>query len=477
MSELTAAAFAALRRGVVVAPAGCGKTELIARAVASDTSQRQLVLTHTHAGVRALRDRFQRLGVPMGAATIETIASWSLRYAFAYPALGGLDIAEPSGEQWERVYAAAHKIFESGKVLDVVRATYAGAFVDEYQDCNESQHALLARIADAVPCRLVGDPLQGIFGFRKNRLVRWGVVESVFPKFGELSTPWRWRGKNEALGRWLFDVRAPLLEGRDVDLCAGPLAWAASSPETQAAAAWRLTREQGSVVVIHKWPDDCHDFASRLRGSYESMEEMDSNALMKHADEIFATNGTARAKAVVDFALACASGLASQLTTIRQNLERGRHPEKTRLQKNVDIVEHLERVAGAAELAAVAPALTAMTRLDGVNVYRRELLAEMRRALDAYAAGGHATLRAAAWYVRNMRRHIGRRIEKRTVSRTLLIKGLEFDHAAVLDAGALEEQQRPGNGAKNLYVAMTRPCRSLTVLSAEPTIRLAPAAI
>jgi DNA helicase-2/ATP-dependent DNA helicase PcrA len=55
----------------------------------------------------------------------------------------------------------------------------------------------------------------------------------------------------------------------------------------------------------------------------------------------------------------------------------------------------------------------------------------------------------------------------------LLIKGLEFDHAVILDADALDERTRPGNGAKNLYVAMTRPSRSLSVLSAHSRIRLA----
>lgn len=45
------------------------------------------------------------------------------------------------------------------------------------------------------------------------------------------------------------------------------------------------------------------------------------------------------------------------------------------------------------------------------------------------------------------------------MSRTLLIKGLEFDHALVLSADELD--------ARNLYVALTRGSRSLTVLTAS----------
>ena len=42
--------FAGCDRGLVVAPAGCGKTHLIAEAV-GHAKGKQLVLTHTHAGV------------------------------------------------------------------------------------------------------------------------------------------------------------------------------------------------------------------------------------------------------------------------------------------------------------------------------------------------------------------------------------------------------------------------------------------
>jgi DNA helicase-2/ATP-dependent DNA helicase PcrA len=48
------------------------------------------------------------------------------------------------------------------------------------------------------------------------------------------------------------------------------------------------------------------------------------------------------------------------------------------------------------------------------------------------------------------------------VSRTVLVKGLEFDHALVLDADSMD--------AQNLYVAMTRGSRSLTVLSKRPVL-------
>ncbi len=59
-----------ISRGTVVAPAGCGKTHLIADALSRHTGTKPiLVLTHTNAGVAALRGRLERAGVPICAAS------------------------------------------------------------------------------------------------------------------------------------------------------------------------------------------------------------------------------------------------------------------------------------------------------------------------------------------------------------------------------------------------------------------------
>lgn len=64
---------------------------------------------------------------------------------------------------------------------------------------------------------------------------------------------------------------------------------------------------------------------------------------------------------------------------------------------------------------------------------------------------------AAEKYHREFRykgRPVGRR---RLIGTTLLVKGLEFDHAIVLDAVSLSR--------KELYVALTRGAQSLTIVS------------
>ena len=66
---------------------------------------------------------------------------------------------------------------------------------------------------------------------------------------------------------------------------------------------------------------------------------------------------------------------------------------------------------------------------------------------------------AANKYQRDMR-HTGRPISHRKlIGTTLLVKGLEYEHAVILDADTLD--------ARDLYVAMTRGSKSLTIIGSK----------
>gem|GEM_PF-6108452 len=180
-----------------------------------------LVLTHTHAGVDALRRRFQRRGVPAAKYRLSTIAGFCLRYASSYPATSGLTVTQPlEPDEWTETYAAGARLFLEEHTSAVLKASFSGVFVDEYQDCTKDQHRVVRRLADLLPCRVLGDPLQGIFSFG-GALVNWPEdVASYFPEMDEPNVPWRWRkeGANGILGDWLVDVRRRLRAGESVDL-------------------------------------------------------------------------------------------------------------------------------------------------------------------------------------------------------------------------------------------------------------------
>ena len=205
-------------KGYVIAPAGYGKTHLIALAVKAG-SNRQLILTHTFAGVNSIKSKMTYLGVPSSRYQVDTIASWSLRLCLAYPKTSGWKVENPTSKQWNKLYESCRDLLGKEFIRHVVASTYSGVYVDEYQDCSDLQHTLVCALADFLPCRILGDPLQAIFDFA-DKPVDWDA--SIYPHFeclGQLETPWRWdnAGAHE-LGAWLKAARATLQAGQKVNL-------------------------------------------------------------------------------------------------------------------------------------------------------------------------------------------------------------------------------------------------------------------
>src|SRR5690606_32140404 len=119
-------------KGYVIAPAGYGKTHLIALAVKAAIN-RQLILTHTFAGVNSIKTKMTALGVPSSRYQVDTIASWSLRLCLAYPKTSGWKTENPTSKQWNKLYECCAKLLGEKFIQHVVVATYAGVYVDEYQ--------------------------------------------------------------------------------------------------------------------------------------------------------------------------------------------------------------------------------------------------------------------------------------------------------------------------------------------------------
>ena len=213
-----------LRRGCVVAAAGCGKTEQIVIATSSSDARR-LILTHTHSGVHAITTRLKKCKVPTPKYHVDTIAGWCLRASTSFPQRSGLDTSiRLSGVDWNDVYRATVRLMQSGAVSSVLHASYCGVFVDEYQDCSREQHAVIRLLADELPCCVFGDPLQGIFDFGDQDPVDWeSDVYPTFPMEAELKVPWRWKNAgNEPLSDWLSQIRKGIEDGAPVDLAGCP---------------------------------------------------------------------------------------------------------------------------------------------------------------------------------------------------------------------------------------------------------------
>ena len=205
-------------KGYVIAPAGYGKTYLIAKAVQLAT-RRQLVLTHTYAGVNAIRKKMQLLRISPAQYQIDTIASWALRTCLYFPKTSKWMKDHPAGKDWGKLYAACSLLLDKPFVRHMIECSYGGVYVDEYQDCSQQQHELVEALASFLPCRLLGDPMQAIFDFGETPVDWETAIYPYYKWMGELRTPWRWKltGADE-LGQWLSQARALLAEDKKIPL-------------------------------------------------------------------------------------------------------------------------------------------------------------------------------------------------------------------------------------------------------------------
>jgi len=462
----------AFDRGSVTAPAGCGKTQLIADTLGlHDGPKPILILTHTNAGAAALRMRLQRARVLDLAYRVTTIDGFAMRLIGTFPLRSGHDprILEinDARNDYPAIRTAAWQLLQAGHISDALRATYSRLIVDEYQDCSLVQHAIVDALAMVLPTAVLGDPMQAIFGFAGNQLVYWQAqVEVQFPAVGALATPWRWRNAgSEPLGRWLLDARAQLQGGQGVDLRGAPseVQWvqlnaANADLQRRTAAQTRIAGQEETVLIIGdaRNPRGRHQFTSQTPGA-TSVEAVDLGDLVGFARR-FNFSAANALDQLVNFAAdlmtqVSATNFLARVETIRQG--RARTPPTPAEAAAVAF-------ATAPSLGAALHLLQQLEQQAHARVFRPEMLHCCRSAMRAAAAGG-VTLLDAVLRARERNRHLGRPVSRRAVGSTLLLKGLEADVAVILHPEVMD--------APNLYVALTRGARRLVVCSVTAELR------
>ncbi len=465
-----------ISRGAVVAPAGCGKTQLITDALAGlGAALPVLVLTHTNAGVAALRARLVKAGVPAKAYRVLTMDGWAMRLASTFPLRSGIALSSLELRDTERDYPAireaAVRLLEAGHLADLFRTTYDRIIVDEYQDCNSSQHALVRHASAAVPTVVLGDPLQAIFGFGGNDLPDWTTeVCADFPVSATMNIPWRWvNAETPALGEWLLSIRAPLSAGQSIDLATVPEAveWVQLTGQPNRdrvlqlnAARTRLPDASARALILadSRKPAQQRQVASQTFGA-STVESVELGDLILFAEALdAATNGTGMCERVVEFASAVMTNVGGSKFVSRLETLRTGRPRKGPNEAETAAL----RLCQDPSANRASDLLTELIRMRDVRVYRPTLLraaVAMLRAKQQYPTRGFA---ATARIIREDVRVGRRRVARRAVGSTLLLKGLEADIAIVLNAATMD--------AKNLYVAMTRGAKRLVVCSASSQV-------
>ena len=185
--------------------------------------------------------------------------------------------------------------------------------------------------------------------------------------------------------------------------------------------------------------------------------------LFKAARDLDRLTGPALAAAAIEFAKKCHTGVGTELSTALRAFKDGRMPSIRQNTKHAEAVKALTELATGGDRHALYRALDQLDHLPGCRIYRPEVWHEMHSAARFFVGGEAESMEDAAWLMRDRTRRRGKRLPRAVVSRTLLVKGMEFDHGLILDAEQLADRE-------NFYVAVTRASHSLTIFSDNPVI-------
>jgi DNA helicase-2/ATP-dependent DNA helicase PcrA len=459
--------------GAIEAPAGCGKTQLIVEALAIPPVKPYLVLTHTTAGVAALRKRLTRANVPAKNYILSTIDGWSVRIASSFS--NNCQIASPvenSRTYYPELRNVVSRYLATGSLHEVIRASYSRLIVDEYQDCNQEQHNIVCSIAQCIPTTVLGDPMQLIFNFRGTQIPNWQAeVLNHFPLLTELNTPWRWiNAQNQALGEWVLECRRRLIAGNNIDLTHSPNSVShiqlsrnhQENMRLKSAAQYQLRNAypQDSLLVIGDSinANSRHLYASQNNG-IDVVEPVDLRDLVTFTGQLDVELGEQLATSVINIfgALATGMGTSTWVPRIRTILA-GRNrsaPSPT----EATIVAFIQSKSAANFLAI----MNAVEADNNIRVYRRAAYRALNSAINSVVCDPSLSFKQGMERARESLRQRGdTRIPNLAIGSTLLLKGLEADHSLIIEVNNMNSQ--------NLYVALSRGAKTISIASATATL-------
>lgn len=486
--------FVNAEKACLIAPAGYGKTFTIVECLKYAVGK-QLILTHTHAGIASIKEKIPQSGVEQKLCTVETISSFAQTYVHWF--YNGTDIPDQSksSDYHSFILQKAESIFASRIVQKVIGSTFTGLFVDEYQDCTRQQHLIIKKIANILPTRILGDPLQGIFNFNGD-LVNFEEDIEDFEKFPELDVPYRWYkdGNNNWLGDRMKEFRQMLSAGRTITLKADNahglnvfqvLEDDIYNPESKYATLLKkiianrnnLQELESLLVLVPEFSTNNPAGGVIRKGDIHSRDKLKNRIDFSHSLTLL--------EAIDDSLF---YSLAAKVDKIVSGIHRARKPVgqirkgiwehiflKTSLNiwlngdqfkakrddgdkgKALLLKDAFDNLMREPSIKHVHDLIVTLKKNLKVKIKRSEVFKSLLNAMrDAHNDG--STVEEAMRLNRNHLRRSGRKVIGKCIGTTLLTKGLEFDTVVILDAHRFDSPQ-------HLYVALTRCCKRLVIFT------------
>lgn len=474
------------KKTLLIAPAGYGKTYTIAHCL-NFTVGKQLILTHTHAGISSIKQKIKEANISSAKYHIETISSFVQKYVHAFYIGSDIPEQDDSNNYHTFIINKANILFRSKLILNIIKQTYQGLFVDEYQDCTQSQHAIILEISNVLPTHILGDPLQGIFNFN-NDLVNFDQDLEEFTKFPALTTPHRWNESNPNLGTKLKEIRACLENGENIQLSddtpnkfrvidiADQNIFNVNSDYQKEIKKIISNRENNqdlnNLLIIY--PNTAAGAAQRLPlkniidpgKSLKFLESIDDNffyKLAKNTDNIIEKISDEPKKITMitnEILLPIFNKTELKLWFNENSLVR--RTKQVDKDKSALISKSINIFIESPKVEYIKDLLLLLKKELKFKIQRDEPFQSLISSLEQSKLNNISVLKAMNMN-RNLIRRLGRNISGKCLGTTLLTKGLEFDTVVIINA---HEIKCP----KNLYVAFTRCCRSLIIFTKGTTL-------
>lgn len=455
-------------RGAIEAPAGCGKTQAIVDTLAIPASKPYLVLTHTTAGVAALRKRLTRANIPATHYVLSTIDGWSVRIANSFTQNCQIvSLVENSRAYYPELRNVVSRYLASGSLHDVIRASYSRLIVDEYQDCNQEQHSIVCSIAQCIPTTVLGDPMQLIFNFRGTVIPDWqSQVLKSFPLITVLNTPWRWiNAQNQELGEWVLDCRKRLIAGHNIELLNRPASVSYIQLTQNHQENMRLT-SNAQYQIRNAYPQDTlliigdsinassrHVYASQNKG-IDVVEPVDLRDLVNFSGQLDTETGEQLLNSIVETfgALASGMGASTWLPRLRSILAGTNRNAANPTEAALIAFVHTKSASDLLSFMRI------IEEDQSIRVYRRAAFRALYNAVNNVNYSVSMSFKQAMERSReNLRQRGDTRVPNIAIGSTLLLKGLEADHCVIIDTSNMNSQ--------NLYVALSRGAKTISVAS------------
>jgi DNA helicase-2/ATP-dependent DNA helicase PcrA len=465
-------------KSMLIAPAGFGKTHTISECL-KETKEigKQLILTHTHAGIASLKDKLVKANIKSGDYHIETITSFAQKYVLAF--YRGKDIPEQSDSKqyYPFIIKKALVLLKCRPILAVISNSYKGVFVDEYQDCTIAQHDLIVAISHAMPVRVLGDHMQGIFEFNGEQLVNMEDSEHVgafASNLYELEEPQRWmQSNNLQLGLELKEIRENLKKEEEIRLSDYPsietvLVKEADlyTPRTAYNKKVSELMKRDNVLIIHPVTTSIHPrlmIIQRFNNAFTLIESIDDKSFYSYSKTIDGLTCDSWILTIIDLC----HKLFNKTSVNNWFNDKGLKNKKGLSVKDSNLMAALkklsERLSESISFYDVSNFVKMVLKLPTVKCYRRDLFRSLCQAMEE-AEDKKITVLEAMMNVRNSVRRVGRKVSGRCIGTTLLTKGLEFDTVAIIDAHKF-------TCPKNFYVAITRGSKRLIIFTNNEVLK------